>query len=117
MAHCGEAGGWYTNDKLTEAQPEAIDGKWFSWGTNGKADISDRWPTVTPQLANVGRTILCYMGSMDAKRDFILELHLKSKRNCKIFKNLKYLNVLKRLIERKLKHSKEIASVEIRHNG
>ena len=48
------------NDKFTEAPPEAIVGKWFSWGTIGKADISDRWPTVTPQLANVGPTIVRY---------------------------------------------------------
>ena len=52
--------GWYTIDKFIEAQPEAIIGKWFSCGTIGKADISDRWPTVTPQLANVGPTIVCY---------------------------------------------------------
>ena len=41
-------GGWYTIDKFTENQPEAIVGKRFSWGTICKADISDRWPTVTP---------------------------------------------------------------------
>ena len=34
----------------------------FSWGTIGKADISDRWPIVTPQFASVAPTIVCYMG-------------------------------------------------------
>ena len=63
MAHCFEVVGWNTNDKFTEAQPVVIVSKWFSSGTTGKADISDRWPTVTPQLANVGPTIVCYMGS------------------------------------------------------
>ena len=56
MAHCWEVVGWYTNDKFTEAQPEDIVDTWFSWGAIGKADFSDRWPTVTPQLANVGPT-------------------------------------------------------------
>ena len=34
-----------------------------SWGTIDKADISYRWSTVTLQLANVGPTIVCYMGN------------------------------------------------------
>ena len=57
--------GWCTNDKFTKAKPEAVVGKWFSWDTIGKADISDSWPTVTPQLASVGPTIVCYMGNMN----------------------------------------------------
>ena len=61
--------GWYTNDKFTEAQREAIVGKCLVGGTIGKADISDRWPTVTLQLANVGPTIVCYMGISGIKGD------------------------------------------------
>ena len=51
--------GWYTNDKFTEAQPEAIAGKWLVG-----ARLAKRWPTVTLQLANVGPTIVCYMGCL-----------------------------------------------------
>ena len=78
MAHCWEVVGWYTNDKFTEAQPEVTVGKWFSWGTIGKADISDRWPTVTPQLANVGPTIVCYMGINVSGSHYYLRISLET---------------------------------------
>ena len=54
---------------------------------------------------------------MGAKRLLILELYLKSKQNWGIFKNLKNLNMSKRLIERTLKHLKKTGSIEIRHSG
>ena len=38
----------------------------FSWSTIGKADISERWPTVTPQLIRVAPTIECYMRMLKA---------------------------------------------------
>ena len=35
-----------------------------SWGMIRKADISDRWATVTAQFVNVGPTVVCYMGKV-----------------------------------------------------
>ena len=77
------------NDKFTEAQPEAIVGKWFCWGTIGKADLSDRWPTVTPQLANVGPTIVCYMGSISQM--FVCVV----KRISEVYEKSKYLTCVR----------------------